>query len=211
MRLRLMWVAGNAAIMTALICFSQAVRGLQTAGAIKAVLATPTPALTVVLLSSIYPFFRAALDLAMWLVAAWLLGAPLVGPTGESLLAAVLVFVVSAAAMAGPGFGSAAFAVVFKRGDPIVWFYGAVSLLAGGVLFPVAALPVWLREAGHWLPTTHALEALRVVLLEGGGISAVRDPLMTLGILALLGVPAGMLALGWSVRHARRTGTLGHV
>jgi ABC-2 type transport system permease protein len=207
----LIGVAGNTAVMTALVCFSQAVRGLQTAGAIKAVLATPTPPVVVVLLSSIYPFFRAGLDLAVWLLVAWALGAPIVALSLSSMAAIVLIVVASAAAMAGLGFGSAAFAVVFKRGDPIVWFYGAVSMLMGGVLFPLSALPPYLAQAGRLLPTTHALEALRVVLLDGGGVSAIGSPLLALTLLAVIGVPAGLGALSWSVRQARRTGTLGHV
>lgn len=207
----LVGVACNGALLTALVCFAQAVRGVQAAGAVKAVLATPTSPVAVVLLSSVYPFLRAGLDLALWLTAAVLLGAPLAGLTATGVLAAVILFGTAAAAMAGFGFVAAAFAVVFKRGDPVVWLFGAASLLLGGVLYPASSLPPVLTALGRWLPSTHALEGMRAVLLGGAGLADVWPSLATLGAFSLVGVPAGLAVLGWSVQFARREGTLGHV
>jgi ABC-2 type transport system permease protein len=207
----LVGVAGNAALMTALVCFSQAVRGVQVAGAIKTILTTPTPPVVVMLLSSIYPFVRASVDLCIWLIAAALLGAPLVGLDVSSVAATVIVFLLASAAMAGLGFASAAFAVVFKRGDPVVWLVNAVTMLLSGVLFPTSALPDMAERVSRLLPTTHALDALRATLLAGADLADVAPDALALLGFALIAVPMGLLALAWSVRHARKEGTLGHV
>ncbi len=207
----LVGVAANGALMTALVAFAQAVRGVQAAGAIKAVLVTPAPPLLVVLLSSVYPLLRATLDLVVWLVAAVWLGAPLAGLAPAPLLAAAVVFALAALAMAGFGFLSAAFAVIFKRGDPVVWLLGAISLLLGGVLYPASALPPALAALGRGLPTTHALEGMRSALLGGAGLAEVGGSVLALAGFAVIGMPLGLAALAWSIRHARREGTLGHV
>jgi ABC-2 type transport system permease protein len=207
----LVGVAANGALMTALVCFAQAVRGVQTAGAIKAVLATPTSPLAVVLYSSVYPLVRALLDLVLWLVAAALLGAQFAGLTGHGILAVLVVFFVAALSMAGFGFVAAAFAVVFKRGDPVMWMIGGGSMLLGGVLYPTSSLPPMLAILSQWVPTTHALHAMREILLGGGGLVEVAPSLGVLAWFGVIGVPLGLMTLAAAIQYARREGTLGHV
>lgn len=207
----LVGVAANGALMTALVCFAQAVRGVQAAGAIKAVLTTPTSPLAVVLYSSVYPFLRAGLDLAMWLIAAAVLGAELTGLQTGGVAPALLVFVLAAIAIAGFGFAAAAFAVVFKRGDPVVWVFGAATMLLSGVLYPTSSLPPILGALAQWLPTTHALNAMRATLLGGAGIPDVASSLGVLVLFGIVGVPLGLMTLAGAIQYARREGTLGHV
>ncbi len=207
----LVGVAANSALMTALICFSQVVRGVQAVGAIKAMMATPTSPLVTVVLSSIYPMLRAALDLVVWMGVALLLGAPLAGLTAGSVTATVLVFAGAVLAMAGFGFVAAAFAVVFKRGDPIIWALASANMLLAGVLYPTSSLPPVLERLAAWFPSTHALNGLRATMLDGAGVSAVWPSLMMLGGWAVVGVPLGLWSLARAIQYAREEGTLGHV
>ncbi len=207
----LVGVATNGALMTALVCFAQAVRGVQAAGAIKAVLATPTSPLAVVVYSSVYPLVRAVLDLALWLTAAAVLGAQFAGLTAHGITAALVVFLVAALSMAGFGFAAAAFAVVFKRGDPVMWLIGGASMLLGGVLYPTNSLPPMLAILAHWVPTTHALHAMRDILLGGAGLVEVAPSLGVLVWFGVVGVPLGLMTLAAAIQYARREGTLGHV
>ncbi|MDA1305765.1 MAG: ABC transporter permease [Acidobacteria bacterium] len=207
----LVGVAANSALTTALVYFAQAVRGVQAAGAIKILLTTPTPPLEIVVLSSIYPFLRAGVDLVVWLSAAALLGAPLVGLTAGGVVATGVVFVTAAVAMAGFGFLAAAFAIVFKRGDPIVWILGAANMLLSGVLYPTSSLPTALATVGQWLPATHALNAMRDVLLGGESLVGVWPELLTLAAFGAVGIPLGLGALLFAIRYARQEGTVGHV
>jgi ABC-2 type transport system permease protein len=207
----LVGVATNGAMMTALVTFAHAVRGVQSAGAMKAALATPTPFVALVSYSSIYPFLRAGLDLVVWLLVAAALGAAMGALSVSGVVAVGVVFVAAALAMAGFGFLAAAFAVVFKRGDPVLWLFGAASLVLSGVLYPTSVLPPALAALSMWLPATHALEAMRAILLGGAGLSDVTGSLLALCAFGVVGVPLGVGALVQSVRYARQEGTLGHV
>jgi ABC-2 type transport system permease protein len=203
----LVGIAVNGALLTAQACFSHAVRGAHAAGTIKAVLVTPTPPLTVVALSSIYPVLRAFLDVTILLTGAWLCG---VSMAQANLATAAVVFVVAAFSVAGFGFVSAAFAVVFKRGDPILWMFGALSLLFSGVMYPTTALPRWLALVSEALPATHALRAMRMALLEGASLSLVSAELLWLLAFAVAGIPAGLAVLSSALGMAQRKGSLGH-
>ena len=70
----LVGIAVNGYMTTCLACFTQAIRGNQPLGTLKAVLVTPTSAVSFVLFSSLYPFVRAALDALLYLVAGTMLG-----------------------------------------------------------------------------------------------------------------------------------------
>jgi ABC-2 type transport system permease protein len=203
----LVGIAVNGALMTAQTCFAQAIRGAHAAGTIKAVMVTPTPPLTVVTLASVYPVARAMMDVVIWLAGAWMCG---VSMAQANLGTAAVVFVLATLAVAGFGFLSAAFAVVFKRGDPILWMFGALTLLLGGVLYPTSALPPWLGALSAGLPVTHALQAMRAVLLDGASLAHVAEELLHLAAFAVVGIPAGLAVLAGALGVAQQRGSLGH-
>ena len=57
--------------------------------------------------------------------------------------------------------------LAFKRADPSSWLVQGLSYLLGGVYYPVAVLPEWGQTLANILPITHALEAMRKLLLLG--------------------------------------------
>jgi ABC-type polysaccharide/polyol phosphate export permease len=85
-------------------------------------------------------------------------------------------------------------------------------MLFSGVVFPVPAV-VWVEVAGHGLgpfsllPTTHAAQALRKVLLLGQGLPQVAFEVAMMLALSLLGLAAG--AALWTWRHGRAAHTRG--
>src|SRR5262245_16446473 len=70
----LIGMAVNGYMTTSLICFAQGIRGSQLMGTLKAVLATRTSPLALILLSSLYPFVRAAVDAGLYLAGGILFG-----------------------------------------------------------------------------------------------------------------------------------------
>jgi ABC-2 type transport system permease protein len=197
----------NAYMITCFVCFSQAVRGGHPAGTFKAILATPTSSSTFLMCSSVYPFIRATVDAAAYLVAGLLFGLAL---WHVNLLAAALVFVLSLLAFSSIGIMSAAFTLVFKRGDPLLWLFGSASWLLGGVLYPVDLLPSSLQQVAWLLPITHAAEGMRAALLGGASPALIAAELRALALFALIGFPASMLVFSLGIDHARRAGTLDH-
>ena len=110
------------------------------------------------------------------------------------------------------GILSASFAMVFKRGDPFGVFLGAGSALFSGVFFPTELLKTYagpkLGGISLLLPTTYGLDGIRQVLIEGHGLTEVRQPLVVLlGFLVVL-LPFSLWVFGRAVRRAKREGSL---
>lgn len=203
----LVGMAVNGYMTTSLVCFAQGIRSNQLTGTLKAILATQTSPVAVILLSSLYPFARAAIDATLYLIGGLLFGMSL----GQiNLPAALMVFVLSLVAFGSVGIVSATFSLVFKRGDPALWLFASVSWLLGGVLYPVEVLPRSLQTASHLLPLTHALDGMRAALLRAAPVGELLPQLWALALFAVLGLPASLLAFNLGLRRAKATGTLGH-
>ncbi|MEE9383526.1 MAG: ABC transporter permease [Nannocystaceae bacterium] len=187
--------------------FSSSVRAEQAMGTLESVLMTPASIAAIVTGSSSWTMTRALLDAAITLTAASLFfGLELRG----SPLAILVLLVLTNLTFSAMGMFSAAFAVVFKRGDPFRVFVGGASFLLGGVLYPVEILPSWLRLAGEFLPVTYGARALRNVVLEGRALDELLGDLFMLGMFAVIAVPSGLFAFGWAINRAKRDGSLLH-
>jgi ABC-2 type transport system permease protein len=134
----LIGMAVNGYMTTSLYCFSQGIRGSQQVGALKAIFAAKVSPMGFVAYSAAYPIFRAFLDAAVFIIGGVLFGLSL---TNVNVFSALVVFILSVAAFGSIGILSATFAVVFKKGDPLLWFFGGLSWLLGGVFYPLEVLP----------------------------------------------------------------------
>ncbi len=203
----LVGIAVNGYMSTCLVCFRQAIRGDQPLSTLKMVLATPTSPVEFVLLSSLYPFGRAAVDALLYLLAGTMFGLSL----GRVNFPAVfLLFILSAIAFSTIGIVSATFTLVFKRGDPLLWLFGGLSWLLGGVFYPVEVLPRFLQLAGQLLPITHTLAGMRAALLSGASTAQVLPQIGALAVFGLVGFPVSLLGFSRGVRWAKMAGTLSH-
>jgi ABC-2 type transport system permease protein len=103
--------------------------------------------------------------------------------------------------------------MVFKRGDPFAILLGAGTALFSGVFFPKEMLQQSLGQtAGKAVaainPSTHGLEGIRSVLIQGKGLSEVQTPLFILvSFLAVL-LPFSLWIFSRSIRRAKREGSL---
>lgn len=70
------------------------------------------------------------------------------------------------------------------------------QILLSGVIWPVASLPVVLKQLAYILPLTYAVDALRGVMIRGAGLSGIVIDLAVLCGVALLLLAAGTRALG---------------
>jgi ABC-2 type transport system permease protein len=182
------------------------VREAQLQGTLEAMLATPTPA-WLVLAGIALPDLLAALGRALLYVALLHVVAPSLLTHANAPLAA-LVAVLALAAFAALGLAGAAFTLLLRRGDPTGMLVGGLSLIAGGVLYPVSVLPPWLQAAGRLVPVTSALEALRAAVLEGAAASAIAPSLARLALFALVVFPAAAALFAAALARARRDGSL---
>ncbi|MGZ4883027.1 MAG: ABC transporter permease [Halobacteriota archaeon] len=58
------------------------------------------------------------------------------------------------------------------------------AFLLSGVFWPIQAIPEWLRPVSYILPTTYAVEAVRSVILRGGGLDKIYPDVIALLIFA---------------------------
>jgi ABC-2 type transport system permease protein len=171
------------------------------------VLATPTSPLAFLFLSSAYPLLRAAFDAFLYLMGGALMGLSLARINFPAVL---LIFLLSELAFSSIGILSATFTMVFKRGDPLLWLFGGLSWLLGGVFYPVDILPRFLRDAAQLLPITHALVGMRAAFLQHASFSTLLPQIEILGLFGLFGLPLSLLAFHWGIQWAKVTGTLSH-
>jgi ABC-2 type transport system permease protein len=187
--------------------FAKAIQREQLHGTLESLLMAPLRLSTIVLASSAWRFLWAAVIASVYVGAAVVLyrvelrGSPLV---------ALAMLVLTTLAFASLGLLSASFVMVYKRGDPIGTALGGVSVLLGGVFYPVQALPEWLRAVAWCLPITHGLDGIRDVLLQDASLALVWPRLTVLALFAGVGMPVGLWCFRRAVRRARRDGTLLH-
>ena len=123
-------------------------------------------------------------------------------------LAIVAVFVPALVTFVAMGGFSAAFMLLVKQGDPVLIAFTALTAVLGGAVFPVDALPGWVQPLALLVPLTHALSGIR----EGFDGASVADVAPQIGVLTAMAVvltPPSIYAFTWSLRRAKREGSLG--
>jgi ABC-2 type transport system permease protein len=207
-RFVLIGIAFGQYIAVAAQSFAQRVAESQQLGTLEALFVTQTGVTTIVLASSVYGFLWATVSVAAYLAAgALLFGADL---TGANVPAAVVVMGLTITSFSGFGILSAAFVLVFKKGDPVSWLTASLSGLLGGMLFPIAVLPPWLQAIARLVPVTYALDAMRRALLTGAGLRDLLPDLAALALFSVVLLPLALLAFHRAVLRAKRDGTLTH-
>jgi ABC-2 type transport system permease protein len=187
--------------------FSGAVRAAQNDGSLEPLLAAPLSTFHVVTLMGAWPVAQALLrSVGLLGFGVLLFGARLHLHPASFLLTLVL----SALTFCALGLLSAAFVLVFKRGDPFTYALDSLSYLFAGVLYPTEVLPPLLRTAARFLPATHALQGLRASALRGAGPSELLPTWAALLTFCLVLWPLAAWAVSAARRHVEQAGTLPH-
>jgi ABC-2 type transport system permease protein len=177
-------------------------RGL---GTLESVFATRAPLSALLLGGSTWTLLRSLLDVGLNLIFASLFfGLHFPG----SPLQMLPVLLLTNFTFIGLGFFSAAFTIMFKRGDPFGMLVGGASVLLGGVFYPTDVLPRFVSWIGELLPITHGARALRGIALHGDtAMQHGFEIMVLLGFNAVL-VPLGLLAFYKAVARGKLDGTL---
>lgn len=187
---------------------SDEIRKGQMLGTLEAMLAAPISSTEILIYSSLYGFAFTSLRVFLYLI----LGVVFFGvelSLGHPL-AFLLVFFLTMSSFWGIGLLSAAFVIVYKQASPINWAMGAFSGLIGGVMFPVEMLPGWLKPLAMVIPLPYSLEAMRIILLQGQGLAAVKIQILVLCGFTAVFLGGGLAAFRHGVKMARAQGTLLH-
>lgn len=126
-------------------------------------------------------------------------------PHYPALAVAIVLFV---AALWGMGLIFSGIGLLIKKSNPLANLLYSVFLLLGGVYFPVAELPDFLRYPARALPLGYGLQAIADSALYGADFRATASDLVPLAAFALLLPLAGALVFSWMERKVRVRGEL---
>jgi ABC-2 type transport system permease protein len=207
------WLTGIAMLsyfMTGFSSLANAIRQEQMQGTLESVLLTPINVPTVVVATSAWAYVEATFYSALYIFFGWLFFN--VQFKGSVILALVFL-VLTTLVLASIGILSASFAMVFKRGDPFAILLGAGSAMFSGVFFPKEMLQEALGQTGgriisFIIPSTHGLEGIRAVLIQGKSLSEVQEPLITLLVFLAILMPFSLWVFGRAIKRAKREGSL---
>jgi ABC-2 type transport system permease protein len=202
------WLTGLAMLnyfMTGFSSLANSIRQEQMQGTLESVLLTPISVPTVIVSSSAWDYVQATFYSSLYLFFGWLFFN--VRYRGSFALA-LMFLVLTTLVLACLGILSASFAMVFKRGDPFGVLLGAGSALFSGVFFPTELLEGGFGKVSRLLPPTYGLDGIRRVLIQGQGLSEVREPLLTLLIFLAVMLPFSLWVFGRAIRRAKREGSL---
>ena len=194
--------------ITGLTSFSDTLGREQATGTLEALLVTPNDSRLLLAAGGLWAFIFSAVQMVIYLGAGVVLFAARIAPANVLLVAALLL--VSLLAFSALGLLAAAVLVQTKRGVLLVGMFGATFAMLGGVLYPVAVLPGWLRAVARVLPMSYGLEGVRLSLLPSPDLARIAQDAGALLLFAAILLPAALLLFGWSIDRARREGSLGH-
>lgn len=207
------WLTGMAMLNYFLVGFSSlatAIRQEQMQGTLESILATPINVPTVILSSSAWAYVEATFYSFLYLFFGWFFFN--VEYKGNFLLALIFMLLTTSV-LACLGILSASFTMVFKRGDPFAIILGAGTALFSGVFYPKEMLQETLGSfAGKSLsyinPSTHGLDAIRSILIQGKGFEQVKDQFFVLTSFLLILLPLSVWVFGQAIRRAKCEGSL---
>lgn len=190
----------------AITTFADSIRRAQMAGCLEAIISSRTGPKTIVLFSSFFSFISAFFQLfAMYLVACIVFGLRLPNANWSAF---VIVFICSLLTFMSLGLLAAVGTVLFKKGEPFGFLFGALSSILGGAYFPVEIMPDWLRYASYCFPISYALEALRQTLLNGASIEGVFNHLIILSLICLIIFPLSLVSFEKAIEIGKKEGSL---
>lgn len=202
----LIGIALTDCVGVSLSTFARQIREAQMTGALEATLMSPVSLSRILIYSSLWGYFFSAVRFVLYLV----IGAALYGVrmSDANVTAATVLFVLVVLCFAGIGMAWAAVVLLIKRGEAMMTVAGYLVVLLSGVLFPTKVLPAWLQSVADFVPLTHALQGMRLALLQGEGLGRLAGTILTLGLFAGVLLAGGLLAFNAAVRATKKSGSL---
>lgn len=204
----LVGIAFSGYLSTSIHSFAQHLRQEQMLGTLEAMLVTPTRISVIILSLCIWDFIFTSIGTIIYFLFGVLFFK--LELTQMNLLASLIIFVLTIISFSAIGIISAAFVMVFKKGDPISWLITTFSGFLGGVFFPVAILPGWMRGVSYCLPLTYSLRGLRHAILQGYSLNMLLPEIGALLMFCIILLPLSLQIVKYTVKKAKISGSLAH-
>jgi len=189
----------------ALSSFQSTIRSEQQMGTLEYLLMSNTRIELILAYSGLMNFLQAFLNVSILLIiVVFVFDIPM----AINAPAAILAMILTITSLSGIGLMSAGIIIMTKVGDPITWAFTTLTGLFSGVLFPVEYLPGYLQAISMVLPTTYALDALRMALIKNASMSEIMPQLTLLLVITLITIPLGFIIFRMGFNQARKVGSL---
>lgn len=196
----------SAYLSASLNSFAQAIANERAEGTLELMLLSPTKISALLFYGSIGNFLIISFKAFAYILFGWLVfGFSLSNINFASTIVALFLTTLAFSTL---GVLSAAFVLVFKRGNPINWAFAGLSKLFGGVFFPITVLPLYLQKVSYLLPITYSLEAMRKSIILGASISDISKELMILGVFFVILTPISVLSFRAALKKVKTDGSL---
>lgn len=176
----------------------------QQTGTLEVLMTTATPAPTLLGLSALSAFASGMVQLVLYVVGGLLIFHPQIH---IRLGACVAVFALSLLIAIAIGMMAAGLQVAIHKGSAALWLFGSSAWILSGTLFPVSALPRPVQVLAQLLPLTHALNGMRMTMLQSQTLPLAHE-LEILGLFCVVLLPTSVYFFSWIVRRARQLGSL---
>lgn len=183
------------------------VRNYQLTGLFEEIINLRESTTSILLFSLIYPIFYSLMRLIIYLVAAVLFFNLTLSYANIGFIIIALMLVIFS--FIGISLISGAYAIAFKKGNPLSAINQISVMVLGGVFFPTTILPSWLSTISQFIPITHALEVIRYLFLPNNYMND--QTIYHLLIMVLFSVSLILLGLflcGHAVKTGKKNGTL---
>lgn len=181
------------------------VRQELVSGTIERFLVSAHGSINGILGTMLFPLMNALFSSVLMLtLAAVIFGLPL----AASAYLAIPVALLGTVAFMPFAFFLVALVMAFKQAASATQFIVSGIAIVGGLYFPIAVLPSWIRWTSEVQPFTPATDLLRHLLVDTPLVHPALVELAKLvGFIAIL-LPAGILLLRASIRYGQRSGTI---
>jgi len=183
------------------------VRNYQLTGLFEEIINLRESTTSILLFSLIYPIFYSLMRLIIYLVAAVLFFNLNLSYANLGFIIIALMLVIFS--FIGISLISGAYAIAFKKGNPLSAINQISVMVLGGVFFPTTILPSWLSTISQFIPITHALEVIRYLFLPETNVND--QTIYHLVIMVLFSfslILLGLFLCGLAVKTGKKNGTL---
>lgn len=181
-------------------------------GTFEELLIAPYNSILIILLMFTFPVFTALIRLFIYLFFITIISYYFVGISYsvEDLAVILILIPLSCICYIGIGLVSAAFVILFDRGDPIIYFNSAATFILSGVFYPTSILWPFLKNISEFIPIKHIIDISRNLAFNGNGYGIVFDGFINLLMLSIIFLVIGLLTCNASINRAKNLGTFGN-
>ncbi|MEO0075099.1 MAG: ABC transporter permease [candidate division WOR-3 bacterium] len=177
-------------------------------GTLESVFASPVPRWVFALGMALHSTLHQGLMIFLQIIVINLIFKLTISPSG--ILPSLVVVGLMLIALYGFGMMIASLTLILKQGWLVSEALSGIMMIITPIAYPLAVLPVFLKKAAMFLPTTYGVMTVRHFLIGEQMSFSVGTAFIRLTVLGIFWVGVGVLIFELIDRKTRRTGTIGH-